>query len=153
MSNEEEMKRQLVDDVAGLSERVAELEAMESERNEKELQAAESLGEKRRFITRILIGLPIFIGLFIFITNRSYFLQFFNPETLACGLPLLGVAIALTAGAYLALRRRFSVIESGKPSSDLLLVVLVTAFLILPAILVLVLGPATLILLDSPLIP
>lgn len=151
MDNEDGMKRELIEELEGLSQRVAELEEIETERERRELQKVESQQKRNRRIALILAGLPVFLGMVIFMINRSYFMHFFNPDTRSCGLPLLVTAIVFATAAFPALRRSFSVIESGRQSLGLLLAVLVITFLILPAILMLVLGPAAMILLSSSL--
>ena len=151
MANEDDMKPHVIEELTELSQRVAELEALETEREKKEQQDAESRRKRHRYSALILAGLPILLGIFIFIINRPFFMQFFNPETRACGLPLLGAAIVLAVAAYPALRGSYSVIESGRHSLGLLFAVLVVTFLILPAMAILFLGPAVILLLNSPI--
>ena len=150
MDNEDDSKRNLNEELSELRQRVAELEAIETEREEKEQQDLEARRKRDKNNALVLAGFPILLGLIIFILNRPYFMQFFHPETRACGLPILGVAILLAAAAYPSLRRSFSVIESGRQSLGLLFAVLVFTFLILPAILMLFLGPAAMLLMSSP---
>ena len=151
MENEESTKRGLIEEVEELRQRVAELEEIESERERVEYEKLESLRIRNRRIVLILAALPVILGMAIFMINRSYFMQFFNPETRSCGLPLLLTTIVLAITAYPALRKSFSVIESGNQSIGLLLIALVIIFLIFPAILILVLGPAAMIVLSSSL--
>ncbi|MHA2428471.1 MAG: hypothetical protein ACXADB_10645 [Candidatus Hermodarchaeia archaeon] len=151
MNNEDDSKRNLNEELTELRQRVAELEAIETEREENEQLDLESRRKRDRNNALVLAGLPIFLGFIIFILNRPYFMQFFNPATRTCGLPILGTALVLAAAAYPALRGSFSVIESGRQSSGLLLVVLVLVFMIFPAILMLLLGPAAVLLIASPL--
>ena len=151
MNNEDNSKRNINEELTELRQRVAELEAIETERDEKEQRDLESRRKRDKKNALVLAGLPIFIGIVLFIINRPYFTQFFSPESRACGLPLLGAALVMAAAAYPALRGSFSVIESGRQSLGLLLAVFVFTFLILPAIFVLILGPAAMLLLSSPL--
>lgn len=149
MDKEDGTKRDWIEEVEELRQRVTELEEIESERERLELEKVESQRKRNRNIALILAVLPVFLGMVIFIINKSYFMQFFNPETRSCGLPFLLTAIVLAIAAYPTLRKSFSVIESGEQSAGLLLTALVIIFLIVPAILILVLGPAAMIVLSS----
>ena len=40
----------------------------------------------------VISALPIILMLLLFLVNREYFMQFFNPETRGCGIPLILVA-------------------------------------------------------------
>jgi hypothetical protein len=150
MNNEDDSKRNLNEELTELRQRVAKLEAIETEREEKAQRDLESRRKRDKNNALVLAGLPIFLGFIIFILNRRYFMLFFLPETRACGLPILGVAILLAVAAYPSLRKSFSVIETGRQSLGLLFTVLVITFLIIPAILILFLGPAAALLLTSP---
>jgi len=147
MISEDDSKKNVEQELIDLRQRVAELEATESEREEKERRELESRRKRAKNKARMLAGLPIFLGVIIFILNRTYFMQFFNTENRALGLPLIGTAILLVAASYPALRWSFSVIESGRKTSGVLFVVLVFVFMIFPAVLIVVLGPAALLLL------
>jgi Flp pilus assembly protein TadB len=49
--------------------------------------------------------LPIALVGILFLTNRDYIMQFFNPETRTCGLPMLGVAgLMIISGFYVTQR-------------------------------------------------
>lgn len=149
MDNEDGTKRELIEEVEELRQRVTELEEIESEREINKLQRLESLQIRNRRIALILAGLPVILGMVIFMVNRSYFMHFFNPETRSCGVPLLVTSIVLATAAYPALRRSFTAIESGEQSAGLLFTILIIMLLILPAILLLVLGPAAMIVISS----
>jgi cation transport ATPase len=149
MDNEDGTKRELIEEVEELRQRVTELEEIESERERVELEKVESQRKRNRSIALLLAMLPVLLGMIIFMINRSYFMQFFNPETRSCGLPLLLTTIVFTIAAYPALRKSFSVIESGEQPAGLFLTALVIIVLIIPAILILVLGPAAMIVLSS----
>jgi len=149
MDDEDGRKRELIEEVEELRERVTELEEIESERERVELEKVESQRKRNRSIALILAVLPVFLGMVIFMINSSYFMHFFNRESRSCGLPLLLTTIVLALAAYPALRKSFSVIESGAQSAGLLLTALVIIFLIFPAILILVLGPAAMLILSS----
>ncbi|NIM93787.1 MAG: hypothetical protein GTO18_08770 [Anaerolineales bacterium] len=151
MDNEDDMKRELIEEVTELRQRVAELERIETEREKKRKQDLDTRRKKDERNALVLAGLPILFGVIMFILNRPYIFQFFNPETRACGLPILGAIIVLTAASYPALRGSFRVIESGRQSLGFLLAFLVIAFMIFPAIAMLILGPAAMLLLYSPL--
>ncbi|MCH7586956.1 MAG: type II secretion system F family protein [Chloroflexi bacterium] len=51
-----------------------------------------SLTAQGRATAWVISGLPIALMLLLFIINREYMMQFFNPETRNCGIPLLMVA-------------------------------------------------------------
>ena len=135
----------------GIKRRVAKLEASETEREKKEQQDAEAQQKRDRQNALILAGLPILLGIFLFIFNRPYFMQFFNPENRPCGLPLLGGVILLAMATYPALLRSFSIMRSRRRTLGLLLVALVMLVLIMPAIILMLLSPAALLLMSSPL--
>jgi tight adherence protein B len=40
----------------------------------------------------VISALPILLMLLLYLLNRPYFMQFFNPETRSCGIPLLILA-------------------------------------------------------------
>jgi tight adherence protein B len=49
----------------------------------------------------VIAALPIVLVLLLFLLNREYIMQFFNPETRSCGIPILVVAgIMVISGFY-----------------------------------------------------
>ncbi|MDF1500336.1 MAG: type II secretion system F family protein [Anaerolineales bacterium] len=49
----------------------------------------------------VISALPIMLVLLLFLLNREYIMQFFNPETRSCGIPILVVAgIMVISGFY-----------------------------------------------------
>jgi tight adherence protein B len=49
----------------------------------------------------VIASLPILLVLLLFLLNREYIMQFFNPETRSCGIPILVVAsIMVISGFY-----------------------------------------------------
>lgn len=49
----------------------------------------------------VIAALPILLVLLLFLLNREYVMQFFNPETRSCGIPILVVAgIMVISGFY-----------------------------------------------------
>lgn len=40
----------------------------------------------------VISGLPVALMLMLYLVNRPYFMQFFNPETRNCGIPMLAIA-------------------------------------------------------------
>ena len=151
MNNDDDMKSEMIEELKGLRQRVTELEEIDAERERKELQNIESRRKRNRYVALGLAMFPIVLGIVIFMINSQYFMEFNNPETRFCGLPLLVTAIVLAIAAYPALRRSFWFIESERQSLGYLLAVLVITFMIFPAILILFLGPAAMVLLSSSL--
>ena len=46
--------------------------------------------------------MPIALVLLLYLVNRPYIMQFFNPETRTCGIPLLVMAgLMISSGFYI----------------------------------------------------
>jgi tight adherence protein B len=54
---------------------------------------------------RFLAMMPIFIGLSLWVLNRPYMMEFFNPETRIVGLILLSIAILMIVSGYFVMTR------------------------------------------------
>lgn len=53
----------------------------------------------------VISALPIALTLLLFIVNREYIMEFFNPETRACGYPLLGLAGLMIVSGFIAVQK------------------------------------------------
>ena len=53
----------------------------------------------------VISFLPISLTLLLFIVNREYIMEFFNPETRACGYPLLGLAGLMIVSGFIAVQK------------------------------------------------
>ena len=134
-----------------LRQRVAKLEAIEIDREKKKQKDVESRRTQFRYLALFLTGIPFIFGIILLMLNRPYIIQFFVPENRTCGLPILGAVIVLSIATYPLIRGSLSVIESGRHTLGMLRIVLVVIFLTLPALLLVFLGPAALLLLNNPL--
>ncbi len=54
---------------------------------------------------RMLSVLPIALGFFLWVINRSYMMNFFLPENRVCGLGLLGCGIGMIIAGYFAMNK------------------------------------------------
>ncbi|RMF50104.1 MAG: secretion system protein [Anaerolineae bacterium] len=54
---------------------------------------------------RMLSVLPIALGLFLWVINRSYMMNFFLPENRVCGLGMLGCGIGMIIAGYFAMNK------------------------------------------------
>ncbi|NIM95707.1 MAG: secretion system protein F [Anaerolineales bacterium] len=48
----------------------------------------------------VISALPVILLLLLFLLNREYFMQFFNPETRGCGIPMLIVAGVMVISGF-----------------------------------------------------
>lgn len=53
----------------------------------------------------VISFLPISLTVLLFIVNREYIMEFFNPETRACGYPLLGLAGLMIVSGFIAVQK------------------------------------------------
>jgi tight adherence protein B len=50
----------------------------------------------------VISAMPIALVLLLYLVNRPYIMQFFNPETRTCGIPLLVMAgLMISSGFYI----------------------------------------------------
>lgn len=104
----------------------------------------------RRLALFISVIPPLFI-LALYIINRPYLMQFFNPQTRACGMPIFVLIFVLVLAAYPSLLGSLSLIRSGRRAPGTALAFVVILVFVFPASLLVLLGPAALLLLTSPL--
>lgn len=57
----------------------------------------------------VISALPIALTVLLFVVNREYIMEFFNPETRACGYPLLGLAGLMIVVGFLAVQKIVSI--------------------------------------------
>jgi tight adherence protein B len=67
-----------------------------------EIQALTAMG---RYTAWAISLMPIGLVLLLFLINRPYVMQFFNPETRACGLPLLILAGCMIVAGFFIVQR------------------------------------------------
>jgi tight adherence protein B len=71
-----------------------------------EIQALTAMG---RYTAWAISLMPVGLVLLLFLINRPYVMQFFNPETRACGLPLLILAGVMIITGFILVRRIVSI--------------------------------------------
>jgi tight adherence protein B len=57
----------------------------------------------------VISALPIALTVLLFVVNREYIMEFFNPETRACGYPLLGLAGLMIVVGFIAVQKIVSI--------------------------------------------
>ncbi|OGO71059.1 MAG: hypothetical protein A2Z37_10835 [Chloroflexi bacterium RBG_19FT_COMBO_62_14] len=67
-----------------------------------EIQALTAQG---RATAWVISSLPIALTLMLFLVNREYIMEFFNPETRSCGYPLLGLAGLMIVSGFVAVQK------------------------------------------------
>lgn len=53
----------------------------------------------------VIAALPIVLVLLLFLLNRDYIMQFFNPETRSCGIPILVIAGIMVVSGFIATQK------------------------------------------------
>lgn len=53
----------------------------------------------------VIAALPVLLVLLLFLLNREYVMQFFNPETRSCGIPILVVAGIMVISGFFATQK------------------------------------------------
>ena len=95
--------------------------------------------------------MPSLLFAFLSIVNPAYMSHFFLADVRAEGLSILGLVVLLSVLSYALLRRCASIIEFGRRLQGTVLATVVMALVVFPAALLVVLGPAGLILLGADL--
>jgi hypothetical protein len=107
-------------------------------------------GQRRiRQIALALASPPVLLFLFLLIVNPGYLGSFFPPSKIRYALPIAGLIVFLTATAYPAMLGSLIVFQSGRRGLGILLMVVALALLVFPAVLLLLLTPATFAIMDS----
>jgi tight adherence protein B len=57
----------------------------------------------------VISALPIALTVLLFVVNREYIMEFFNPETRGCGYPLLGLAGLMIITGFIAVQKIVSI--------------------------------------------
>lgn len=65
----------------------------------------QSLTAQGRATAWVISALPIALMVLLWLVNRPYFMQFFNPETRGCGIPLLVLAALMVGSGFYATQR------------------------------------------------
>jgi len=102
-----------------------------------------------RSVAIVVALLPFLQFAFLFIVNPAYMSNFFLHDVRGIGFLMLSVAILLSLLSYALLRRCWSIIDSGRRLQGVILATLVMGFVAFPAVLIVVLGPAALLLLNA----
>jgi hypothetical protein len=105
----------------------------------------------RRSFSIVVAALPCLSFAFLFIVNPRYMSNFFVAEIRPLGLAIFGVVLLLSVFSYILIRPCAVMIASGKRVLGLVLATGVMAFVAFPAVLLVALGPAALILLRANL--
>jgi len=105
----------------------------------------------RKWFSIVVAVMPLFLFAFLSIVNPGYMSHFFSADLRALGLPMLGFVIMLSLVSFLLMRRCTSIIGSGKRLLGTVLATLVMAIVVFPAVLLVLLGPAALMLLAAGL--
>jgi tight adherence protein B len=67
-----------------------------------EIMALTAMG---RYTAWIISLLPVFMVVFLYLANREYLMQFFNPGTRMCGIPLLILAGLMIIAGFIAVQK------------------------------------------------
>ena len=124
---------------------------MNSQPNRSLLEILLSTPAGGRSVSTVVALLPSLQFAFLFIVNPAYMSNFFSPAVRPIGLSILGLVILLSLLSYVLLRRCWSIIESGRRLKGVILATLVMVIVAFPAVLLVLLGPAALILLEANL--
>jgi tight adherence protein B len=62
-----------------------------------EIRALTAQGQATAWVISLL---PVVLVLILFIVNRPYVMEFFNPETRGCGIPLLCLAVVMVVSGF-----------------------------------------------------
>lgn len=62
-----------------------------------EIRALTAQGQATAWVISLL---PVILVLLLFVVNRAYVMQFFNPETRGCGIPLLCLAAVMVVSGF-----------------------------------------------------
>ena len=160
MKDQNDREEQDMDELEELQElrrRIAKMEALEAERQQREEQISVSQVNRRKSLALVLTSIPALMGLCLITLNAEYMGTMILPcenravSAADCAQPfgwaLLGLAFVLSSLSLLiVLRTRVLLNEYWWIGLALLLL-----FFILPALAILVLGPAALILLEAGL--
>jgi hypothetical protein len=104
------------------------------------------LTKKHYIIAFLLVSVPFLFGLYLFILNPTYISKMLlNSPTQPFGWIMTLLIIVLTGVAYPSLLGCFAIPKSERRILRLVLIICVILFLILPALILVWLGPAFLV--------
>jgi len=104
-----------------------------------------------KWFSIVVALIPSFFFAFLSIVNPAYTSHFFSPDVRPVGLSILGLVMLLSLLSFVLLRRCSSIIGSGKRLLGTVLATVVMAIVVFPAVLLVLLGPAALVLLGANL--
>ncbi|MCK5317468.1 MAG: hypothetical protein KAJ55_06110, partial [Anaerolineales bacterium] len=53
----------------------------------------------------VISAMPVILTALLFLINRDYIMQFFNPETRSCGIPLITLAAIMVITGFIATQK------------------------------------------------
>ena len=124
---------------------------MKSEPQDSALRTVFDTQAGEKWFSIVVAFIPSFLFVFLAIVNPSYMSHFFLAEVRAVGLTILGLVILLSVLSFVLLRRCSLIIRSGRRLQGTILATVVMALVVFPAVLIVLLGPAGLILLGANL--
>jgi tight adherence protein B len=65
----------------------------------------QSLTAQGRATAWVISALPISLMVLLYLVNRDYFMQFFNPDTRTCGIIMLSVAGLMVASGFIIVQK------------------------------------------------
>jgi tight adherence protein B len=71
-------------------------------RSQGEIAALTAQGRMTAWVISLL---PVILLLLLYLINRPYFMQFFNPETRGCGIPILAIAGVMVASGFAVVQK------------------------------------------------
>ena len=113
------------------------------------------MSEKEQRLVLFSTGLPIVLGIFLFVINPRYMMYLVRPGPVQpFGWLMVVIVCVLTGVAYLVQRTILNWANSRESSSHItigkvILLICSVLFLVLPAVLLLILGPALLIMTEA----
>lgn len=107
--------------------------------------------KRRTWLALIGASIPLLCAIQLRIVNPSYFGHFFAIETRAIGLPLIVIVIILSVVAFLFLLGSLAIYRTGREGLGSALFIAVILLLVLPATLIILLGPAAFLMFQSAL--
>ncbi len=106
----------------------------------------------QKWFSIVVAIIPASLFVFLALVNPTYMAHFFLAEVRVAGLSILGLVALLSVLSFLLMRRCTSVIRSGKRLRGLVLATLVMVLVTFPAVLLVLLGPAALMLFSADLL-
>ena len=124
---------------------------MDTETHGSPSAASSGTRERAKWFSIVVAVMPLFLFVFLSIVNPGYMSTFFAAETRTLGLSILGLVTILSFLSFVLLRGSLSIFRSGRRLLSMVLTMAVMGAIGFPAVLLVVLGPAALILLAAEL--